>query len=82
MQLHELLFQLCHNFSTSVLIESSMHEPPVNPRNCVIPSAHWFSKFVHLNKVLQENKLMFIVGLLLRANNNRHASIFRSKIYK
>ena len=41
-----------------------------------IPSIIWFATSVNWNQVLQENKLLFIVWLSLRANNNRHEFYF------
>ena len=46
------------------------------------PLANWFSTSFNLFQVLHENRLIFIVQLLLRDNNSRHASINKHAIYK
>ena len=41
-------------------------------KNSVIPSINSCATYVHLAEVLQDNKIMFIVQILLRANNIQH----------
>ena len=75
---HPTLLQLeSLNYSSSPLVCATNQQLQLE-----IHLANLFSTLVNYFQVLIENRLMFIIQLLLRDNNSRHASINRHVIYK